>query len=135
MSADPITQGIRRGAAVFGFLKAWRRNFAHNRRARRIRKGKCICDAELADDECPVHGTKEFVPPTEDLPMNVNLLIALAGSLLRHFLPWATALLAGMGIQTSPDASPWLTIGLAVGVYLAMQAVSFYRQWQKNRAG
>lgn len=69
----------------------------------------------------------------EDQPMNWTLVIALLGSLLRHFLPWATALLAGMGISVSPEASPWLTIVLAIGVYLVMQAISFYRQWQKNR--
>jgi hypothetical protein len=65
--------------------------------------------------------------------MNLGLLLALLGSLLRHFLPWATALLAGMGIQVSPDASPWLTLALAIAVYVAMQAISFYRQWQKNK--
>jgi hypothetical protein len=74
-----------------------------------------------------------FFHDEKEPSMNWTLVIALAGSLLRHFLPWATALLAGMGIQVSPDASPWLTLALAIGVYVAMQAVSFYRQWQKNR--
>lgn len=66
--------------------------------------------------------------------MNVTLILAFAGSLLRHFLPWATALLAGMGIQVSADASPYVTLGLAIVVYLASQGVSLYRQWRKHKA-
>jgi hypothetical protein len=76
----------------------------------------------------------EFFDEPKEVPMNVSLLIAFAGSLARHFLPWATALLAGMGVQVSPDASPYVTLALAIGVYVAMQGVSLYRQWQKSRA-
>lgn len=76
----------------------------------------------------------EFFSDDKETTVNMNLLIALAGSLIRHALPWATALLAGAGIQVSDGSSPWFTIGLAVGVYGVMQGVSFYRQWQKNRA-
>lgn len=43
-----------------------------SRRARRIRKGKCVCEAELADDYCPIHGTKQL-PPDEDRPMTIDL--------------------------------------------------------------
>lgn len=70
----------------------------------------------------------------EETDMNVTLLIAFAGSIARHFLPWATALLAGMGYQASPDASPLTTLGLAVAVYLISQGVSLVRQWRKNKA-
>lgn len=31
-----------------------------SRRKRRISKGKCICDAELADEQCPIHGGSGF---------------------------------------------------------------------------
>lgn len=37
MAVDPISQGIRRGAFVFGFLKAWKQNRKEKRAAR---KGK-----------------------------------------------------------------------------------------------
>lgn len=121
MPADPITQGMRRGAAVFGFLKAWKAN----RKAKRT-AGKA---PKRPTDEV----AEEFNQTEENEPMNWSLLIALAGSFLRHFTPWATAFLAGLGIQVNPDASPWLTLGLAIGVYLVMQAISFVRQWQKNR--
>jgi hypothetical protein len=66
--------------------------------------------------------------------MNTKLLLALVGSFLRHFLPWATAILGGAGVQMAPDASPILTLALAVVVYAAMQGVSFYRQWRRNKA-
>jgi hypothetical protein len=36
-----------------------------SRRDRRIRKGKCICEVELADDYCPMHGTKQLSPNEE----------------------------------------------------------------------
>ncbi len=36
---DPVTQGIRRGAFAFGFLKAWKQNFqANRRRKKRLRE-------------------------------------------------------------------------------------------------
>lgn len=41
MSVDPVTQGIRRGAAAFGFLKAWNRN-RKERRAQRKGEGMAI---------------------------------------------------------------------------------------------
>lgn len=34
MAIDPVTQGIRRGAALFGFLKAWRLNRRNRRKAK-----------------------------------------------------------------------------------------------------
>jgi hypothetical protein len=45
MSADPISQGMRRGAAVFGFLKAWKRN----RKANKAEKRDQPPDATIED--------------------------------------------------------------------------------------
>jgi hypothetical protein len=33
---DPVTQGVRRGAAVFGFFKAWRKNRRENKRRKEL---------------------------------------------------------------------------------------------------
>lgn len=81
----------------------------------------------------PDESAGEFFNVEDGNRMNTNLLIALLGSLARHFLPAATAFLAGAGIQVDASASPWLTLSVAGAVYLAMQGVSFYRQWLKNR--
>lgn len=70
----------------------------------------------------------------EEQPMNLNLIIALLGSLLRHALPAATSFLAGYGVSVGGDTNPYVTIVVAIAVYLLMQGISFVRQWQKNRA-
>lgn len=75
----------------------------------------------------------EFFNDDKDEAMNRNLVVALSGSLIRHATPAATSFLAGYGITVGGDTNPTLTIATAIGVYVAMQGVSFYRQWQKNR--
>lgn len=67
--------------------------------------------------------------------MKTKLIIALLGSLLRHFSPAATAYLAGQGISLIGGVSPVFTIVLAIVVYLVMQLISMARQWLKHRPG
>lgn len=61
--------------------------------------------------------------------MKTALLLQLLGSFARHFLPWATALLAGAGYTVTDDSSPLVTLGLAIVFYLGAQAWSFIRKW------
>lgn len=86
------------------------------------------------DGPLPDVGEGQFFT-VEDVPMNRTLVIALLGSLLRHFLPAATAYLAGLGVSVSSGASPVFTLVLALVVYLVMQLISMARQWLKHRAG
>lgn len=65
--------------------------------------------------------------------MNAALLLQLALSLLRHFLPWATALLAGMGVQVTDGTPPYVTLVLAIVLYVGAQGWSFARKWWAAR--
>ena len=60
--------------------------------------------------------------------VNTALLLEVLGSIARTGLPWATALLAGSGIQLGTGTSPLITVGLAVVVYAAMQIWSIWRK-------
>jgi hypothetical protein len=61
--------------------------------------------------------------------MKTALLLQLLGSFARHFLPWATALLAGAGFTVTDGTSPLVTLALAIAFYLGAQAWSFLRKW------
>ncbi len=65
--------------------------------------------------------------------MNIALLLQFAGSIVRTLLPAATAYLAGLGVNVDSD-NPWLTLVVAVVVYLAMQAWSLWRKWAARNA-
>ena len=66
--------------------------------------------------------------------MKTALLLQLLGSFARHFLPWATALLAGSGYQVTDGSSPLVTLALAVALYAGAQAWSFVRKWLAAKA-
>jgi hypothetical protein len=133
---DPVSAAKAAKAGYWAF-KFWRRNEIGKKLNRKLfPKWMARRDAKQSAKrgERPADEAAGEFFNVEDERMNANLLIAFAGSLARHFLPWATALLAGMGVQVSDDASPFVTLALAIGVYVAMQGVSLYRQWQKNKA-
>lgn len=61
--------------------------------------------------------------------MKTALLIQLGLSLLRHFVPWATAYLAGAGVSLTTGTSPVYTVALAVAFYVVAQGWSLLRKW------
>lgn len=52
----------------------------------------------------------------------------LAGSVVRHFVPVASAYLAGQGVELGAGADPVVMVVVAAVVYAAMQAWSFVRK-------
>jgi hypothetical protein len=93
-------------AKLFLLLRPIRRiRKARNRH--RLKKGKPL-----------LHTTEEN---------DVGLVLELLGSLLRTLVPAATAYLAGLGISVDSDNSV-LVVGIALIVYVAMQAWSMWRK-------
>lgn len=52
----------------------------------------------------------------------------LLNSTLRHFVPWASALLAGYNIDIGEGSNPILVVGAACLVYAGMQVWSWVRK-------
>lgn len=65
--------------------------------------------------------------------MKTALLLQLVLSFIRHFLPWATALLAGAGVQVTDATPPWVTLVLAMLLYVVSQGWSFVRKYWAAR--
>lgn len=94
--SDPITQGIRRGAFVFGFLKAWRQNRRDRRAAKR---GETVSKTDEESVSMFPKGTQ-----------------TLSGIALLVLVPWA----AKYGIESAQVetivAAAGTLIGAVVGV-------------------
>lgn len=57
----------------------------------------------------------------------MRILLQILVALLTRLVPAATALLASYGIHVSEGTSMFVTVGLAVAVYLGAHAVSIAR--------
>lgn len=84
---DPVTQGIRRGAFVFGFLKAWKANFKarrEQRKGKQMLKGKLTYGA-LAISAMIFAGQAIGIEITEEQAANiVGVVVALIGAYGRY---------------------------------------------------
>jgi hypothetical protein len=115
------------GAFAVQVLREWapfseetRNRRAANKRARRIRKGKCICDAELADEYCPQHGTKVLSDDTKETEtMNgFKTYTGIAIALLGVVLGW-------LGVGESDSAALSAQIVGAIDQLLTVGGLAF----------
>lgn len=79
MAVDPITQGMRRGAAVFGFFAAMNRNRKANKARRRKRKGKELTPEQ---ERLIVELGEVEVSSMQGLKTYTGILVALIGVVL-----------------------------------------------------
>jgi hypothetical protein len=104
--SDPITQGIRRGAFVFGFLKAWKLNRKANKKAKRVALD------EVAED----FNQQEDLPMAIDLGTRTSTNAVVGGGILGvvyvnlvEILPWPTVVAA----LTTPEMVSLVSVLLA----------------------
>ena len=107
--ADPVTiwKAIKLGRVAWLAAKPVTR-IKRKLNKRRAKKGKPLLEINERRDE--------------------GMLKEIAGSLARTAGPAATAFLAGSGISVSDDASPLLTVGLAIVVFVGAQVWSLARK-------